>query len=314
MLWEHLIGPVHQRLAALGLGEGAPVLLIAPGGMNLLPLHAAWREVNGAKRHFLDDYTVSYGPSGYALHVSERRLEDSKRQQYSLLAVVNPTADLVFASSEGEAVSALFKDYPRRSLPAADASVDSVIRLAPGKTHLHFACHGYYDWRNPMNSALVLADRVPLTLSQVFSMMDFSAARLAVLSACETGITEIGQSPDEFLGFPAGFLQAGAPAVMSTLWAVDDFSTTLLVEAFYARHLKPMAPPAALRESQQEVRGMTVSDVAAHAKTAYESAAEENQAGLLEQFLYYQALAKSNPGLRPFEHPYYWAAFTVNGM
>jgi len=315
VLWKKLIEPIHERLVALGLGEGAPVLLITPGGMNLLPLHAAWREVNGVKRYFLDDYTVPYAPSGYALHVSQRRLQESKRQQWSLLAVFNPTADLIFASSEGEAVAAMFKAYPHRSLPAGQATLDAVLRSAPGKTHLHFACHGYYDWQRPMHSGLVLAEKVPLTLSQVFSVMDFSTARLAVLSACETGLTDIGQSPDEFLGLPAGFLEAGAPAVMSTLWAVDDFSTTLLVEGFYARHLNSMSPPAALREAQQAVRDLTAAEVAAHAERAYQAAADEgNKAELLKQSLYYHALAGSNPGLRPFEHPYYWAAFAVNGM
>lgn len=59
------------------------------------------------------------------------------------------------------------------------------------------------------------------------------ACRLVTLSACETGITDIRQSPDEFLGLQAGLLQAGAPTVVSTLWPVDDLSTMLLMERFY---------------------------------------------------------------------------------
>jgi CHAT domain-containing protein len=76
-----------------------------------------------------------------------------------------------------------------------------------------------------------------------------------------------------------------------------------------------MSPPAALREAQQAVRDLTAAEVAAHAERAYQAAADEgNKAELLKQSLYYHALAGSNPGLRPFEHPYYWAAFAVNGM
>ncbi len=66
-LWDVLMGPVHERLGKLGLGEGDQVLLMPHGGLGLLPLHAAWREVNGKKRAFLDDYTVVYTPSGTTL-------------------------------------------------------------------------------------------------------------------------------------------------------------------------------------------------------------------------------------------------------
>jgi hypothetical protein len=91
-----LMGPIQQRLITLGLVEGAPVLLMPQGGIGLLPLHAAWHEGNGTRRVFLDDYTVSYPPSGYALTVSQRRQREFHRHQSSLLAVINPTADLPF--------------------------------------------------------------------------------------------------------------------------------------------------------------------------------------------------------------------------
>ena len=74
-----------------------------------------------------------------------------------------------------------------------------------------------------------------LTLADVVARSDLGASRLAILSACETGLTDIRRAPDEYLGLPAGFLRAGAPAVVSTLWAVNDFSTMLLMERFY-RH------------------------------------------------------------------------------
>jgi tetratricopeptide (TPR) repeat protein len=76
-LWEMLLGPIQQRLATLGLVEGAPVLLMPQGGIGLLPLHAAWREVDGTRRVFLDDYTVSYVPSGYALTITSAACANS---------------------------------------------------------------------------------------------------------------------------------------------------------------------------------------------------------------------------------------------
>jgi CHAT domain-containing protein len=99
-----------------------------------------------------------------------------------------------------------------------------------------------------LNSALILANKVPLTVSRILSELDLTAARLITLSACETGITDIHESPDEYLGMTAAFLQAGAPAVVSTLWAVDDVSTMLLMERFYQLHLEEKQDlPEALR-------------------------------------------------------------------
>jgi hypothetical protein len=46
VLWDMLLGPIQQRLTTIGLAEGAPVLLMPQGGIGLLPLHAALREVN----------------------------------------------------------------------------------------------------------------------------------------------------------------------------------------------------------------------------------------------------------------------------
>jgi len=96
----------------------------------------------------------------------------------------------------------------------------------------------------------------PLKLSDIINgAIDLETSQLVTLSACETGIVDIRLSPDEYIGLPAGFMQAGAPAVVSSLWRVDDRSTALLMERFYQNHLKEgMSLPAALREAQLWLR------------------------------------------------------------
>jgi tetratricopeptide (TPR) repeat protein len=162
-LWEGLMGPVDARLRELGLQSGASVLLLPQAGLGLLPLHAAWREVEGKRRYFLDDWTVSYAPSGYALAVGRQRLEEPQRSLRSLLAVVNPTRDLMFSAAEAEAVMGLFSEAERESLPEAEATLKAVTRKAPGRAYLNFSCHGEYNWRDPMRSGLRLAGGEALT-------------------------------------------------------------------------------------------------------------------------------------------------------
>jgi CHAT domain-containing protein len=130
----------------------------------------------------------------------------------------------------------------------------AIMKNVSGKKFLHLACHGSFNWENVMESALFLTNDEPLTLNDILSpQFDLEAMRLVTLSACETGITELNQLPDEFIGLPAGFMQAGTPGIISTLWPVDDNSTALLMLCFYDFCLK-MPPATALKEAQAWLR------------------------------------------------------------
>ena len=144
-----------------------------------------------------------------------------------------------------------------------------------------------------------------------------SSARLVTLSACETGITDIVKgSGDEFIGLPAGFMLAGVPCVVSSLWSVPDISTAILMERFYANYIiGEMDIPLALQEAQLWVRDLTSSQVADYIEQCYCSREwEDKSKKRIEQYREsYLKIAKKSPEEKPFQHPYYWAVFTVNG-
>jgi CHAT domain-containing protein len=86
--------------------------------------------------------------------------------------------------------------------------------------------------------------------------------RLVVLSACETGLYEITNNPDEFVGLPGAFLALGVEAVIGTLWPVSDGATALLMAKFYELHLQArLSPPTALHKAQAWLRGATAADL-----------------------------------------------------
>jgi len=136
------------------------------------------------------------------------------------------------------------------------------------------------------------------------------------LSACEAGITDILEgSAEEYVGLPAGFMLAGVPCVVSSLWSVPELSTALLMERFYRNHLEgEMDFPAALQEAQAWVRRLEAREVVEYAEACYRQSKPAQQAELLKYMRHYRHLAEIDPTAKPFSHPHYWAAFTVNGI
>jgi CHAT domain-containing protein len=141
----------------------------------------------------------------------------------------------------------------QRSLRGADASSEIVLQQAPAYNLFHFCCHGRADLLEPLNSGLMMAFGQTVSLRDLLEIR-LPATRLAVLSACETGVPGT-RLPDEVIGLPAGFLRAGVGGVAASLWAVADESTMELMSRFYDFWRKKKLEPAeALCRAQQAVR------------------------------------------------------------
>src|SRR5262249_38632030 len=83
--------------------------------------------------------------------------------------------------------------------------------------------------------------------------LDLAGCELAVLSACDTGLgaTAGGQG---VLGLQRAFHQAGVPAVVASLWSVEDAATSVLMERFYTNlWIKKLPRLEALRQAQLAV-------------------------------------------------------------
>jgi tetratricopeptide (TPR) repeat protein len=119
---------------------------------------------------------------------------------------------------------------------------------------LHFAMHTQAEDQAPWRSALGFTTGPD---SSVVTAADIAgghlAARLAVLSGCATagGRTLSGEG---VLGLTSAFLAAGVPAVVATLWPVDDRTTADLMDRFYAELSAGHTAAAALRTAQLAIR------------------------------------------------------------
>ncbi len=107
--------------------------------------------------------------------------------------------------------------------------------------YLHISCHGQFDPDAPLASSLHLAAGETLTAQEVLDDLRLRC-ELVTLSACESGLSTVRRG-DELMGLVRAFMLAGAPAVVATLWRVDERSTRLLMEKFY-RELSSGVDPA----------------------------------------------------------------------
>jgi len=148
----------------------------------------------------------------------------------------------------------------------------------------------YYFLRHP------LADFLQLRLQGV---------KLAVLSACETGVPSV-QLPDEVVSLVAGLLQAGVAGIAASLWSVSQLSTMLLMTRFYELwQRKRLSPVEALRPAQQWVRDSTYGEMLTYCDQMV------NDKAFSKHFRREIGFAMNERG---FEHPFYWGAFGFVGI
>jgi tetratricopeptide (TPR) repeat protein len=85
------------------------------------------------------------------------------------------------------------------------------------------------------------------------------SARLAVLSGCESalGRANVGEG---VVGLTSAFLSAGVPAVVATLWAVDDAVTADLMKQFYRELSGGKTVALALKAAQDAIRGQQITE------------------------------------------------------
>jgi CHAT domain-containing protein len=180
------------------------------------------------------------GPAGGPFPVFER-LPASRREAEAILSLAPP----------GQAWAALGLEANRDAVLSGELRAYRVV---------HFATHAVADTRNPELSGLVLslvdAAGKPregfLGLSDIYDL-DL-AADLVVLSGCRTALGKEVRG-EGLMGLTRGFLYAGVPRVVASLWPVEDRASTELMTRFYgAMWQDGLSPAAALRQAQRAMR------------------------------------------------------------
>jgi len=232
------------------LAGAARVIFVPDGPLHRLPFSA----LPAGNGWLIERHAVSVAPSVTVLAELRRRTSTARRMLLALAAPKGqgPARDLPNAAGEARLAARIAGG---QSAVRDRAREEDVKRADIGEYRiLHFATHAVIDERIPRRSAVLLqASEEEDGLLQVNEIAHLPlTADLVVLAACRT---QMGRAlrGEGLLNLSRAFLQAGARAVVATLWDVNDADTRRLMERFYGHVRGGTAPDEALRRAQIEL-------------------------------------------------------------
>jgi CHAT domain-containing protein/predicted negative regulator of RcsB-dependent stress response len=260
LLYEELIRPVEGLIP-----QTDRVVIIPDGPLQGFPFAALFDE--SSRRYLVQAWAISTAPSAdLFLIASEQSTRLGVAAPASALVVGDPSFDreslpellpLPGAEREAVRVAAL---YPRKNLLLGPEATKREFLEEAGKYEIvHFAGHALANYA-PELSALIFApdleeqgerDRGKLFAYQLKGLR-FSRTRLVVLAGCRTG--QVGRWRGEGVaGLVSPFLGAGVPAVVSSLWDVDDSAALLISTRLHQKLREGASASEALRQAQLEM-------------------------------------------------------------
>ncbi|MEM9594622.1 MAG: CHAT domain-containing tetratricopeptide repeat protein [Acidobacteriota bacterium] len=270
-------GQAARRLATTVLApvadalEGRRLVIVADEPLSLVPFTAL--PLPSTDRRVVESYQVVRLPSASTLVTLRTTGLCRPTSSRARLAVVadpvygpgdprlsvppsvgpGPWPRLRQSSTEAAAILELLGSQDGLLLSGFDARRERVIEALEGFGIVHFATHAEIDARRPLLSRIVLSQFDPggRPVHEELRALDLygldSRADLVVLSACRTVQQLRGEG---LVGLTRGFMYAGTPRLVASLWRVEDAAARRLMEAFYGYLLAGSSPVEALRRAQ----------------------------------------------------------------
>lgn len=283
-LYELLIRPIKDYL------DQSRVLIIVPDKLlNYLPFAALTSPANA--RYLTEDYDLAIAPSATLFaNLSAAAEKKSGIRAERLVSVGDPRFDggqfkslrnLPASVAEATTVAGLYTDP--ELLLREQATESSLTRKLENADVAHLAMHFIVNEQSELLSGFPLTPEAlerggterynGFLQSQEIYRLNLQRMRLAILSACQTGI-ERQYRGEGAVGAARPFFVAGVPTVVASLWPVDSDASAKLMVNFHRRRRDPLPVIQALKKAQVEmIRGEEVR----------------------------------------YRHPYYWAPFVAIG-
>ncbi|MEM8638953.1 MAG: CHAT domain-containing protein [Cyanobacteria bacterium P01_G01_bin.54] len=255
-LYQTLIAPLREHLQTPNLG------IIPHSVLHYVPFAA----LTDGEHYLCEDYTLFSLPSASVLRFLAR--SHQKQRTGEVLLMGNPTTRAGSLDGAQVEVEAIAAQWNATAYTEAQATEARFWQAAPTAEIIHLAAHGKFNLAQPLFSVVHLA-RSPeqdgdLEVHELYNL-NLDAARLVVLSACETQATQLTSSEsrqkpgDEIVALNRSFLFAGSPTVLATLKAVGDDTTQKLMVRFYDQLQNGVSKAKALQTAMLALKEQDIS-------------------------------------------------------
>ncbi len=253
-LYKALIEPLGKNLE-----PGTSLVIVPDKFLNRIPFAALLPYPEAS--YLAQEHAIAISPS---LSLFEHSLENgttfSSHSGNHTLVMGNPDIDrnrfshlpaLPGSESEAKQIAAIYSDS--KILLGKDATKRAFLDNAGLYEIVHFSGHAISNEEFPLLSQLVFAGDSDsgdgALLSQEIGGHLFPKTRLVVLAACSTAKARISLG-EGALSLARPFIAAGVPAVVASLWDVDDTKSLQFLTMFHGFIANGLPVNQALHETQ----------------------------------------------------------------
>ncbi len=246
-LWKQLVGPVAPRLL------GAATVAFVPDAVTASIPFSALIDAEG--RYVIESHAVVAAPSAAVFVAATARRAGLARPQ-SVLVIANSksgaeTSSLAFVRAESERVAQQYPTWVR--LQDDEAEYDELSRKAAKADVIHFAGHAVGDETGLEPASILLRHegQEHRISASAIAALPLRNTSVVVLAGCGTARGE-QRGREGVISVAHGFLNAGAPSVIATLWPIDDESAARAFPHLHELLARGVPPAEALRSVQLE--------------------------------------------------------------
>lgn len=269
ILYKYLILPVKEQI------RDKNITIIPDGKLSYVPFDALLETLPDTSKtiefnhlsYLIRNYCFNYSNSANLLF-----------KQIPLGKTNNKIKTLAFAPiyKEGEYIEITNKKYPLIPLPGVQREVTRISKIVHADIFsgeeategnfrknvekydiLHLAMHAFINDSLPAFSSFAFTQKQTddptkdgiLNTADIYNLR--LNAKLTVLSACNTGAGQLKKG-EGIMSLARGFLYAGCPAIIMSLWEVEDESGTQIMTSFYKNIKKGKSKDESLRSAKLE--------------------------------------------------------------
>jgi hypothetical protein len=228
--YNHIANIIYDLLNLPNNKSNNNLIIIPDGILTFLPFEALITEksttTNFAKMHYvLNDFAVGYNNSA-TFYLNSIPFQHQKESVLGVFPIFeNSSLELTFSKKELENLK---HNFDGTYLESDKATFQNFKVNAANYAVLHLSTHASSG--DIIEPASIKFYDQEILYSQLYNLN--INPDLVVLSACETGLGKLYKA-EGAMSIARGFQFAGAQNLLFSLWKVNDFTTSVLMEKFY---------------------------------------------------------------------------------